>query len=485
MKDSNINNTRDYLPRGRLFVVSNRLPVSLKNDNGKWSIYSSTGGLVTAITSVLKRQEGIWIGWPGTLNKVDLERLLEGSTIKAGYTLEPVWLDKDEVSRYYFGFSNEVIWPLFHDIQSSCNFDPSYWEMYCAVNGKFAKKISCNIENNDYIWIHDYHLMMAAHELRRLGTGNRIGFFLHIPFPSPDMYMKLPWRMEILRALLEYDLVGFQTLRDRNNFIHCVDIMIKGHAADIRRNIAVIKTQNHKTMAGSFPISIDFRQFASQAATRAVDEKARRLRSASSNRQIILGLDRLDYSKGIPERLRGFGDALKRFPELIEKVTMVQVVVPSREDVSAYTHLRTEIERIAGKLNGEFTEPGWVPIHYMYRSLDRVELLAYYRAADIALITPLKDGMNLVSKEYCAAKVDKDGVLILSEFAGAASQLHRDCLLVNPYDIKGIGDQIYRAFAMSKDERRMRMRRLRNLIARRDIFWWVEEFLSAAHREYR
>ena len=209
------------------------------------------------------------------------------------------------------------------------------------------------------------------------------------------------------------------------------------------------------------------------------------MRSASSNRQIILGLDRLDYSKGIPERLRGFGDALKRFPELIEKVTMVQVVVPSREDVSAYTHLRTEIERIAGKVNGEFTEPGWVPIHYMYRSLDRVELLAYYRAADIALITPLKDGMNLVSKEYCAAKVDKDGVLILSEFAGAASQLHRDCLLVNPYDIKGIGDQIYRAFAMSKDERRMRMRRLRNLIARRDIFWWVEEFLSAAHREYR
>jgi trehalose 6-phosphate synthase len=324
--------------------------------------------------------------------------------------------------------------------------------------------------------------MLAAHELRRLGVKNRIGFFLHIPFPFPDMYMKLPWRMEIICALLEYDLLGFQTPRDRNNFVHCVNTMIRGLAADIRRSITILNTNNHKTMAGIFPISIDFKEFTRQASTGIVEDKAKRFRLASQNRQIILGLDRLDYSKGIPERLRAFGNALRRFPELVDRVTMVQVVVPSREDVSAYTNLRNEIERIAGKVNGEFTQPGWVPIHYMYRGLDRTELLAYYLASDIALITPLKDGMNLISKEYCAAKVNGEGVLILSEFAGAASQLHGYSLLVNPYDIKGIADQIFQAFKMLPEERRLRMRRLRNIIARRDIYWWVRTFLNAAYR---
>ena len=432
------------------------------------------------MTPVLKRQVGVWLGWPGTREKIDINNIIDSSGVKLGYSIKPVWLDETDINQYYLGFSNEVLWPLFHDIQTGCNFSPSYWDTYRAVNKKFARQIADIVEKNDYIWVHDYHLIMVAYELRMLGIKNNTGFFLHIPFPSPDMYMKLPWRMDILRAMLEYNLIGFQTMRDRNNFVHCVDKLIKGHSADIRRNIAVLRTAGKRTKVGSFPISIDFNDFARKAGTHRVSDKARRLRLASPNRKIILGLDRLDYSKGIPERLRAVGNALERYQCLVGKITMVQVVIPSREEVPGYSTLRDEIERIASKVNGKYTQPGWVPIHYMYRSLERDELLAYYRAAHIALITPLKDGMNLVSKEYCAAQIDNNGVLVLSEFAGAASQLSRNCLVVNPYDIQGIADQIYTACTMNEEERQLRMRRLRNMIAKRDIYWWLESFMQAA-----
>lgn len=233
-------------------------------------------------------------------------------------------------------------------------------------------------------------------------------------------------------------------------------------------------------MAGAFPIGIDFKEFARQAANGLVSERAGQLREAITDRQIILGVDRLDYSKGIPERLRSFRNALERFDDLWGKVSLVQIVVPSRGDVPEYQALKAEIEGLVGEINGKFSQSGWIPIHYMFRSLERAELLAYYRAADMALVTPLKDGMNLVAKEYCAANVDKEGVLILSEFAGAATQLRRDALMVNPYDIEGVADAIYRAYNMSLSERQLRMRRLRRSVAKRDIFWWVDFFLWAA-----
>jgi trehalose 6-phosphate synthase/phosphatase len=471
----------DKLTIERLVIVSNRLPIALtRGDMGQWQVQPSPGGLVNALTPILSERGGLWIGWPGMLEKVDLDKLLAAASRDLGYILKPVSLTKEDINQYYFGFSNEIIWPLFHDLQTRCNFDPAYWKTYQAVNHKFAQVIAENARMDDYIWVHDYQLMLVAKELRSMGVENKVGFFLHTPFPSMDIFVKLPWRTPILAALLEYDVVGFQTRRDRNNFIYCVETMLKGLQVDARKQVSTMKTPKREIGIGSFPISIDFRDFAGQAASADVAQAASQLREAIPNQKIVLGVDRLDYSKGIPEKLRAFRNALERFSDLRGKITLVQIAVPSREDVPEYRALKTEIEGLVSEINGRFSRSGWTPIQYMFRSLERTDLLAYYRAADIALITSLKDGMNLVAKEYCAANVDKSGVLILSEFAGAATQLDRGSLQINPYDIEGVAEAIHRAYNMSIDERRRRMQRLRQSVARRDVFWWVNSFLQAA-----
>jgi len=478
---SQAKNGDNELAIDRLVIVSNRLPIVIgRGDLGEWQVQPGSGGLVTALAPILRDRAGLWIGWPGTVEEVDLDGLVAIGSKDAGYIFKPVLLTAEEVDQYYFGFSNEIIWPLFHDMHSRCNFDPAYWNMYQAVNLKFTQVIAQNTGMNDYIWVHDYHLMLVAKELRSMGLEHKVGFFLHTPFPPLDIYMKLPWRSQILEALLEYDLVGFQTRRDRNNFIQCAEALIKDIHYDARRQVSTITVPNREIKVGIFPISIDFKEFARQAAARSVAERASQLYEAIPNCQILLGVDRLDYSKGIPEKLRAFRNALERFGDLHGNVSLVQIVVPSREDIPEYQELKAEIEGFVSEINGKFTQPGWIPIHYMFRSLDWIELLAYYRAADIALVTPLKDGMNLVAKEYCGAKVDRNGVLILSEFAGAATQLRRSALLVNPYDIEGTANAIHRAYNMSMGERRSRMRRLRTSIAKRDIFWWLDFFLRAA-----
>ena len=478
---SQAKNGDNELAIDRLVIVSNRLPIVIgRGGLGGWQVQPGSGGLVTALAPILRDRAGLWIGWPGTVEEVDLDGLVAIGSQDAGYMFKPVLLTAEEVEQYYFGFSNEIIWPLFHDMHSRCNFDPAYWNMYQAVNLKFTQVIAQNTGMNDYIWVHDYHLMLVAKELRSMGLERKIGFFLHTPFPPLDIYMKLPWRSQILEALLEYDLVGFQTRRDRNNFIQCAEALIKDIHYDARRQVSTITVPNREIKVGIFPISIDFKEFARQAAAKSVAGRASQLYEAIPNCQIILGVDRLDYSKGIPEKLRAFRNALERFDDLHGNVSLVQIVVPSREDIPEYQELKAEIEGFVSEINGKFTQSGWIPIHYMFRSLDWIELLAYYRAAEIALVTPLKDGMNLVAKEYCGAKVDRNGVLILSEFAGAATQLRRSSLLVNPYDIEGTANAIHRAYNMSTDERRSRMRGLRTSIAKRDIFWWLDFFLRAA-----
>ncbi|MFW6125988.1 MAG: alpha,alpha-trehalose-phosphate synthase (UDP-forming) [Chloroflexota bacterium] len=465
----------------RLVIVSNRLPnVLMDEEVGAWRAHPSSGGLVTALAPVLEETGGLWIGWRGTAKEVDTAEPMAIGSRGEGYTLRSVPLTTDEVNLYYYGFSNQVIWPLFHDLQSRCNFDAAYWHAYQEVNGKFAQAIADVGRPNDLVWVHDYHLMLVARELRALGVKSRVAFFLHTPFPSLDMYMKLPWRREVLEGLLDYDLVGFQTQRDRNNFCQCAEMLTKGVRVDCRRVVCSVARPQQYLRAGAFPISIDFREFARQARDPTVGRRMRELRRAMPDRQIILGVDRLDYSKGIPERLRAFGNALERFEGLRGRVSLLQVVVPSREEMPDYQELKAEIELLVGEINGRFTWPGWIPIHYMFRSLDRSELLAYYRAADMAVVTPLKDGMNLIAKEYCAANMDTNGVLILSEFAGAATQLGGQALLVNPYDVDDMAAAIWHAFNMDQDERQSRMRRLRNAIARRDIFWWLDAFLRAA-----
>jgi trehalose 6-phosphate synthase len=446
----------------RLIVVSNRLPFVFRRGKGKrWRAEPGSGGLVTALLPVLRDRGGTWIGWAGEAAPA---RLL--AAVAAGYRLVGVRLSAGEVRNFYEGFSNQVLWPLFHDLTSLCNFDPAYWRTYCDVNRKYAEAVRSRAAPADFVWVHDYHLMNLAAEARALGTRSRLAFFLHIPFPAPDVFMKLPWRAPLLDALLEYDLIGFQTAHDRRNFL--------ASAQALGRAVRPEHT-------GYFPISIDYNAFMRRAAAADVAAKARELHALLPRRKLVLGIDRLDYTKGIALRLRAFEDLLVRHPDMRGRVSLIQVVVPSREDIPQYREMKREIEQLVGRINGEFARPGaWVPVWYEYRRLSRLELLAYYRAADIALITPLKDGMNLVAKEYCACSIEEDCVLILSEFAGAAAQLAGGALLVNPHDVRGMAEAIRIAYAMPAEERVRRMRRMRGAIRRQDVFWWVDAFLRAA-----
>ncbi len=467
---------------GRLVVVSNRLPVVIKQIDGIWTFTPGSGGLVSALAPVLRNRGGIWIGWPGT-SEADtsmLSGLLREATRHSGYCLKPVSLDERDKEDFYYGFANEVIWPLFHDLQSHCNFAPRYWDAYNRVNRRFADVIMQNARPGDFIWIHDYHLMNVGQELRAKGIRARVGFFLHIPFPPLDIYMKLPWRFPLLRALLEYDLIGFQTLRDRRNFLQCVRLIAPNMSISGKGQVITIRVGNRELRVGTFPIGIDYQEFAHGSTTEIVVRKACALHEDLPGRQVLLGVDRLDYTKGICHRFEAFRNALQRFPELHHRTTLIQVVVPSREDIPKYNDLKMEMERLVGEINGQFTQSGWVPIHYIFRNLSRTELLAYYRACEIALITPLKDGMNLVAKEFCAAAQENNSVLILSEFAGAAAQLQKGALLVNPYNVEEVAETIQRAITMGPEERRARMHKLKRFVREHDIFWWVDSFLRAA-----
>lgn len=473
------------LPEPRLITVSNRLPIVLRRAPdlpGGWCAERGSGGLVSALTPVLRARGGEWIGWPGTLEEdaVDLLPLLAELGAEAGFTLTPVELTADQHDKFYLGFSNEVIWPLFHDLQTRANFAPSYFAAYEEVNRRFAAVIAQRARPDDLIWVHDYHLINTAQELRSLGVTASLIFFLHIPFPPPDIFLKLPWREPILAGLLQYDLVGFQTARDRDNFIACAQQLVESvNLVDSGDDLLIMTVEGRPVRLGVFPIGIDAASFEQAAATREATDLTRQLRAALDHQQIVLGVDRLDYTKGIEQRLEAFRHALQRYPELRHRVTLVQIAVPSRTDIPEYRNLKQRIEGLVGEINGEFTHLGWVPIHYIYRSLPFTELLAHYRAADVALITPLKDGMNLVAKEYCAAHLDQQGVLILSEFAGAAAQLGAYALTVNPYDIDGVADAIAQGCRMPLVERVMRMTALRAEVRHHNVFWWADSVLRA------
>lgn len=475
---------KNPIDTGRLFVVSNRLPVVLeKSDEDTWGAIPGSGGLITALQPILKDRGGVWVGWPGTcdIDTTGINTKLEEISRHIGYTLRSVPLNDKEVHDFYQGFSNEIIWPLFHDLQSHCNFDPGYWTTYVTVNQRYAEIIYNQCAEEDFIWVHDYHLMHVATQMRRFGSKSKIAFFLHIPFPAPDIFIKLPWRFNLLRALLDFDLVGFQTTRDTRNFLNCIATLLPDITMINKNNIDTLQVGKRRVRVGSFPISIDNDSFITEAKSAEVTQHAEELRSLLDHRQLILGIDRLDYTKGIPERLAALRHALLHYPQLLENITLIQVVIPSRADIPEYAELKMRIERLVGEINGQFTRPGgWVPIHYIFRSLTRTELLAYYRAAEIALITPLKDGMNLVAKEYCACSIEEECVLILSEFAGAAAQLQHGALLVNPYDRDGVAAALQQAYAMSPVERQQRMHLLRANIRQQDIFWWVDNFLNTA-----
>lgn len=464
-----------------LIVASNRLPVSLSRlPDGGWEAQPASGGLVHALKYVLEEHGGQWFGWAGAAGGGEIEQALEDASSGLPYDLQAVPLTEQQVQDYYFGFSNEIIWPLFHDMVSRCNFEPRYWTAYRDVNEQFARRIAAGTAEDSFIWVQDYHLMLVGHFLRAIGNPRKTAFFLHIPFPPIDIFVKLPWRFQILEGLLGFDTIGFQTARDTQNFIRCVRNMLTGVQVARREDMYRVTLRGRTISVGNFPIGIDFHAFDSRARSDAGSAATELLRDRLPDRQIILGIDRLDYTKGIPERLLAYQNALRRYPDLLGTTSMIQVVVPSREIVAGYRSMKEQVERLVSEINGEFTRPGWVPVHYLFRSLSQTELISYYRASEISLVTPLKDGMNLISKEYAAANVDENGTLILSEFAGSAAQLNQWAIMVNPHDLVGTADAIYRAFRMQRAEREMRMQQMRATVQETDVFWWTNAFLALA-----
>src|SRR5712671_4396054 len=466
----------------RLIIVSNRLPFALDSaGEDLWTVTPAVGGLVSAVEPVLRERGGTWIGWPGIAGKIPKKPLAE-ATRDAGYQVVPVALSETERDEFYYGYSNQVIWPLFHDLQNFCNFEPAYWQAYKQVNERYADAIIRSAQLDDFIWVHDYHLMYVAQALRERSAPQQLAaltFFLHIPFPPYDIFSKLPQQRPLLRALLQFDLLGFQTRRDVRNFLQCVRRVMPDAKVLSRDELHVIRFEKRKIRVGHFPIGIDFESFDNGAKSEAVAHRSQQLRANFPDCQLILGSDRLDYSKGIPERLRAYRDALERHPELRGRVVLIQVVVPSRVEIPRYHEFKDRIDRLVGDINGRFSTSTWLPVQYHFRCLERDDLLAHYRACDIAFVTPLKDGMNLVAKEYCACRIEQDGVLILSQFAGAAEQLKPDALLVNPYDVEQMADTVLKAFRMSQTERRARMKRMRRVVRKENVFRWVDSFLKA------
>ena len=463
----------------KLVLVSNRIPITFTTEGGKLKGLPSSGGLVSALEPLLKDHGGIWVGSGGTEDTPQIREILEQASGDSPFKYAPLFLTEEEQSNFYEGFSNEIVWPLFHDLQSRCNFDPRYWEFYERVNRKFADAVEKASKPDDLIWIHDYQLMKVGKTLRCRRPGARLAFFLHIPFPSPDIFAKLPWRQQILEDLLAHDLIGVQTGRDQMNLVACIRSFVPSVKISGRGESRVVVGQGGRTHIEAFPISIDFRSFAEQSTTAPVLKRTAQIKSKTHDIQITVGIDRLDYTKGIPERLKAFGYFLRKYPEFHRKVELIQIVVPSREGIPRYDQLKREVERLVTHVNGEFSEPGWVPINYIYRSVPRDELIAIYRAADVALITSLKDGMNLVAKEYCAAKTEVNGVLVLSEFAGAAPELRIGAILVNPYDEVGVAEALKQALEMKPEDRRRRMLRLRHQIRQADILTWRDRFFHA------
>ena len=461
-----------------LIVVSNRLPITVESRNDELQLNPSDGGLVTALAPVLRERGGCWVGSLGANKNDAVLELARNWSSWQGYALEPVFLTSAEQSSYYDGFSNEIIWPLFHGLPSRCKFECKYWHGYGKANEKFASAVERVWNRQDFIWVHDYHLMLVGGALRARGWRGQLGYFHHIPFPPPDIFETLPWRVEVLHALMQFNTIGFQTSRDRCNFLAALHKHLPGPLTSSINDQLMVWAGDRRATVGTYPISIDYDELANKANAPDVSAAVDAIRERASGLQIILGMDRLDYTKGICERLMAFQTLLERHAELRGKVTLIQVVIPSREHISEYSELKLRIEALVSKINGEFSRPGWAPIQYFHRCLSRTELLALYRAAHVAVVTPLKDGMNLVSKEFCAARTDNLGILILSEFAGAAQELKCGALVVNPHHISRLASVLHFALLMDEAEQTERMELMRSHIRRHDVFSWSRSFLA-------
>jgi trehalose 6-phosphate synthase/phosphatase len=458
-------------PVTRLVMVSNRLPVTVNVDAGQVRLEHSAGGVATGLKGAHARGAGLWVGWPGDTSNLTEAQAHHVRREFDEQRIVPVELSTDEVTRYYEGFSNSVIWPLFHYLLDRVPLDANEWDTYYEVNRKFADEIARVHQPGDLIWVHDYQLMLVPGLLRERVPRARIGFFLHIPFPSFEVFRILPWRRQLLEGLLGADLIGFHTSAYAR---YCITAL--RHILDLEPNGQEVRYGGRTVRVGAFPMGIDVEQFGNLAASETVLREVAKIREQAGPKRILLGVDRLDYTKGIPRRLMAFERFLNVYPEWRDSVRFVQVGVPSRDNVENYRMFRKEVNELVGRINGTAGTVTDVPVHYLTRSVSREELVALFRAADVMLVTPLRDGMNLVAKEFIASRTDEDGVLVLSEFAGAADELG-EALLVNPYDIDACADAMARALTMTAAERGARMRALMRRVNANSIHAWTEHFV--------
>ncbi|MEN0021549.1 MAG: trehalose-6-phosphate synthase [Planctomycetota bacterium] len=452
----------------RVIIVANRLPVRRVKHGSKSVWETSPGGLVTAVEPTLRDTGGSWVGWPGTSGKAPDPFTLDG------IHMVPVPISKAELENFYEGFSNALLWPLYHDAIRPSEIHRRWWWPYVEINRRFAAAAAAELKPGDVCWVHDYQLHLVPQMIREQRPDVRIGFFLHIPFPAEELFARIPWRREILSGMLGADIIGFQTKLGVKNFTACVRRYM-----DVEASGSTFTIHGRKSRAKAYAISIDVDQFERVAAKEEVATRRDQIREkmAGDGRKVILGIDRLDYTKGIDYRLRAIAEVLRRERFSAADFAFIQVAVPSRENVDDYVAMRSQIEELVGRINGHYGEPGLFPIHYVRRNLALDELVAYYRAADIMLVTPLRDGMNLVAKEYPATRLDNTGTLILSEFAGAAHELRR-AVLVNPFDVDGIATAIETALTMPAAESKRRMTAVRAAIRRNTVYDWAGSFLK-------
>jgi trehalose 6-phosphate synthase/phosphatase len=457
---------------GRLVVISNRLPVSLVRQGTEWQIERSAGGLATAMDPILKRSGGIWIGWSGALESEPPEAR---ELLQHEQGCISVDLPADIAEKFYQGYSNRCLWPLFHSFASKLEFDSEAWEAYIEANRRFCSAVLDQYRAGDQIWIHDYHLMLLPDMLREKLPDSAIGFFLHIPFPSSDLFSTLPRGEDLLTGLLGADLVSFQTHLHLQHFRGSLRRL-----AGLESNVDRLETSGREVALEALPIGIDPDEFLRFTQNPETQEQLHKFREEYEGRKVIAAIDRLDYTKGLPERLRTFRRLLANSPELTGKVTLMQVAVPSRENIESYQELRAEVHQLVSEINGKFSTPDWTPVVYIHRSISRSELVAIYQLADVAWISSLRDGMNLVAKEYVACKPGGDGVLVLSTFAGAAAEMG-EALLINPFDEERTAETVMRALSMSPEEKRDRMGALHERVLRNNVFAWGERFLGVLH----
>ncbi|MFF7292306.1 trehalose-6-phosphate synthase [Microbacterium sp. NPDC008134] len=457
-------------------VVANRLPVDrVVGPDGEETWRTSPGGLVAALEPMMRRTNGAWVGWAGQPD-VELEPFEAD-----GIDLVPIALSAQEIADYYEGFANDTIWPLYHDVIAPPQFHREWWDAYVRVNRRFAEAAAAAVAEDGTVWVHDYQLQLVPQMVRELRPDVTIGYFHHIPFPAHGLYAQLPWRDQVLQGLLGADVIGFQRAQDATYFLTAVRrrlrYEVKGPSIAVPLDDESGSTRT--AVARAFPISIDTEPYLALAARGDVQARAAEIRASLGNpKHILLGVDRLDYTKGIRHRIKAYGELLQDGRIDIDDVTLIQVASPSRERVDAYVHLRDEIELLVARINGDHDTVGHSAIRYLHQGFPREEMVALYLAADVMLVTALRDGMNLVAKEYVATRADDRGVLVLSEFTGAADEL-RQAVRVNPHDIDGLKDAIMTAIEMTPAEQSKRMRSLRRRVLENDVDAWSSSFLSA------